>query len=508
MNIEIFIASGGLAAGFRAAGIEFDLAIDRDPDACASYEANIGVRPEQLDVHDLLEKVRGGWRPGPVDLFVADPPCAPWSRAGKRQGLADERDTLAETVELVRLLRPRAYLIGNIPGLQDAPHWPVVQRTIGSLSREGYCVADFAVLDAADYGVPQRRVRPYWFGHLAGPCIQWPAPTHGASAGGGTLPGLGLKPWVTCRQALQHLPPAELGRPVRMKLRPAKGAAHPGDLKYGSDVGRCSTPDNVASTLTTKDTAKGGQILITSAVGPNGGDASMCSTPDRPAATVVAHQTAKGGQILVTEPRDRHPTNTLDAPARAIKADGGRPGSRESVLSIPEAHRGNRLNEPSQTMGAKVRNVGPQLLELDADQPQARTRDDRAPRTPQSARVAAPDAPAPTLDTREPRSGSGNATLEWPWDRPATTVYADDRMAPPGRRPASGIPSIMSDPNAIVLSERAAAILQGFPDGWTFCGKTKRARWSQLGQAVPPAVAEAIGRAVREQMQRAETEAV
>ncbi len=436
MNIEIFIASGGLAAGFRAAGIEFDLAIDRDPDACASYEANIGVRPEQLDVHDLLEKVRGGWRPGPVDLFVADPPCAPWSRAGKRQGLADERDTLAETVELVRLLRPRAYLIGNIPGLQDAPHWPVVQRTIGSLSREGYCVADFAVLDAADYGVPQRRVRPYWFGHLAGPCIQWPAPTHGASAGGGTLPGLGLKPWVTCRQALQHLPPAELGRPVRMKLRPAKGAAHPGDLKYGSDVGRCSTPDNVASTLTTKDTAKGGQILITSAVGPNGGDASMCSTPDRPAATVVAHQTAKGGQILA-----------LDAPAR--------------------------------------------------------TRDHRAPRTPQSQRAAVVDATAPTLDTREPRSGSGNATLTWPWDRPATTVTNRREIGAPGHHEANE----QFGPNAIVLSERAAAILQGFPDGWKFCGVTKRARWSQIGQAVPPAVAEAIGRAVREQIQRAEAEA-
>ena len=241
-------------------------AIDRDADACASYERNLGVRPEQLDVHDLLERVRGGWRPGPVDLFVADPPCAMWSRAGLRKGLADERDTLAETVELVRLLRPRAYLIGNIPGLQDAPHWPVVQRTIGSLAADGYCVRDFAVLDAADYGVPQRRERPYWYGHLAGPCIRWPAPTHcePARAAHGSLPGLGLKPWVTCREALQHLPLEELGRPVHMKLRPAKQAAHRGDLKHGSDVGRCSTPDAVASTPTTKDTAKGGQILVTS----------------------------------------------------------------------------------------------------------------------------------------------------------------------------------------------------------------------------------------------------
>ena len=188
MNVEVFTASGGLAAGFRAAGLEFALTFERDPDACDSYEANLGERPVQMDVHDLLRMARAGWRPGPLDLLVADPPCAPWSRAGRRQGLADDRDMLAETVDLVRLLRPRAYLIGNIPGLQDAPHWPVVQRTIGSLAREGYCVADFAVLDAADYGVPQRRVRPFWFGHRAGPCILWPAPTHGSSAGGGDAP--------------------------------------------------------------------------------------------------------------------------------------------------------------------------------------------------------------------------------------------------------------------------------------------------------------------------------
>lgn len=306
--VELFTASGGLAAGFRAAGIEFELAIDRDADACDSYETNLGVRPVQLDVHDLLRLVRSGWLPAPaIDLLVADPPCTPWSRAGKRQGLADERDVLEETVELIRLLRPACYLIGNIPGLQDAPHWPVVQRTIGSLAHEGYCVRDFAVLDAADYGVPQRRERPFWFGHLRGPCLRWPAPTHCDPARAAhALPGLELKPWVTCREALQHLPLQELGRPVRMKLRPAKRAERRGDLKHGSDVGRCSTPDAVASTLTTKDTAKGGQILVTEPRSPNGGDASMCSTPDRPAATVVAHQTAKGGQILaIGEPRVR-----------------------------------------------------------------------------------------------------------------------------------------------------------------------------------------------------------
>jgi site-specific DNA-cytosine methylase len=55
-------------------------------------------------------------------------------------------------------------------------------------------------------------------------------------------------------------------------------------------------------------------------------------------------------------------------------------------------------------------------------------------------------------------------------------------------------------PNAIKLSERAAAILQGFPETWVFAGATKRARWSQIGQAMPPPLAEAVARRLVVQM--------
>src|SRR6267142_7231076 len=86
---------------------------------------------------------------------------------------------LQETCEIIRWLQPEVYLIGNVPGLDDGPNLQLVQRIIGGLCSEGYCTADFARLDAANYGVPQHRVRPFWFGHRNGPCIQWPEPTHG-----------------------------------------------------------------------------------------------------------------------------------------------------------------------------------------------------------------------------------------------------------------------------------------------------------------------------------------
>lgn len=168
MILELFACSGGLAAGFREAGLIVDMAFDKDPDACDSYEQNLGLRPVQLDVRDLLRMARAGWSPGPVDLLLADPPCTPWSRAGKMRGLDDDRDVLRETAELIALLRPRAYLLGNIPGLQDANALHVVQEVIGGLARLGYCATDFCTLDAADFGVPQRRVRPFWYGHCGG----------------------------------------------------------------------------------------------------------------------------------------------------------------------------------------------------------------------------------------------------------------------------------------------------------------------------------------------------
>lgn len=379
--LEIFSCSGGMAEGFRRAGLEVDMAFDRAPEACASYEANLGRRPVQIDVRDLARMVGAGFgpRPGKVELLIADPPCTPWSRAGKRQGLADERDCLEVTIDLIAMLRPSAYLIGNVPGLQDARNWKIVQRMVGGLAGAGYCVRDFSELDAADYGVPQHRVRPFWYGHRGGPCIRWPTSTHGPIPSIG-LPGLGLHPYVTVSEALARLDPEEMGRPVRVRQ------------------GRSDDPQS-----------------------------------------------------------QRH--GRWNEPSLTLTETGSRGPRGSQIVMLPE-----RRPDPNRPPGAL-------------------------------------DAPARTVTTARDQ-----ALLEWPWDRPATTVHCDPRIMPPGHHEGSD----MSRPNAIVLSERAAAILQGFPDGWKFVGATKRSRWAQIGQAMPPPLAEAIARSVRAQlessrmMQRAE----
>lgn len=522
MNIEIFSCSGGMAEGFRRAGVVFDWVFDKDPDACDSYQANLGHRPVQMDARDLLRMVRGGWRPGPIDLLVADPPCTPWSRAGKRLGTADERDMLGETCDLVELLRPHAYLIGNVPGLEDSTQWPNVQRALAPLHRAGYCIADFATLDAADYGVPQHRVRPFWYGHLGGPCIRWPSPTHGDPAlVGHTLPfeGAALHRWMTCRDALGHLPAEQLGRPVRLRKRAQHSPQHG------------SIEDRPARVVGTSNLSDGNVLLV---------DGHPACEPDKPGRAQRADGGRAGrGESVLLVPEGGHPLAPIDGCAPTIRGGGGG-HSAPQVILVNDRHAPSVPEAPAPTVGAKYRGQGSQVLALDnGDRPTRRrpfhnphpmaTPDAPAPsivagavggagaRTmvldkpakkrppstsgPQSSRRIDPDKSATTIDSRPARAGSGNATVAWPWDRPSTTVTTRDTVPPPGHHPESG--SILSLPNAIVLSERAAAILQGFPESWHFAGATKRARWSQLGQAMPPPLAEAVARAIVDQQRHA-----
>lgn len=427
MNIELFSCSGGMAEGFRRAGIAFDCAFDASPDACDSYEANLGHRPVQMDVRDLVRLARGGWRPeGGVRLLVADPPCTPWSRAGKRLGTEDARDMLEETAELIALLRPRAYLIGNVPGLDDNVNLPTVQRVIGGLGRHGYCTADYVRLDAADFGVPQHRVRPFWFGHLDGPCVRWPHPTHGDPADVliPRLPGIeSPRPWVTCRDALGHLSIAELGRPVRVRN---KTSMHP--------CSQVERPDSSA--------------LLLDGNRPPG-------NPDAPSRTITGTG-GRSGQVKVRPWTNAHPTSKVDAPANTITREGGRAGKRATVLEVV-----------------------------------ARPHHD----------VNGPDRPARTITTTQ----DDGRFLEWPWDCPATTILtgnADGRLAPPGK--GSLFVGDRAE-NAVILSERAAAILQGFPDNWKFLSRAKTGRWSQLGQAMPPPLAHAVAVSVKQQMEAADS---
>jgi site-specific DNA-cytosine methylase len=456
--IEICCCAGGMALGFRRAGIEFAFAFDKDADACNSYEHNLGHRPVRLDVHDLLRLVEGGWRPaeGEVDLVVADPPCAPYSSAGKKKGIDDPRDCLRCVVEVVRILKPRAFLLGNVPGLEHENHDAARRDTIGSLCYEGYCI-DEAVFDAASFGVPQRRIRPFWYAHLGAHCLSWPTATHGPPKRQLEIGGTELLPWVTCRDALSDLPKRELGK-IR-NVRVSKGNWH-----------KPSDPDEPISVLTT-------------------------TTP-----------------------------GMIDAGDDALRVG----------MSFPPSHE----DEPARTVTTRESGGGNRMLLADPKHPHSR-----------------PDEPAYTITARDRGGTGGGMLLEWPWDRPATTVCAENWITQPGHchvgvkgEARQKIKSYQGW-RAIVLSERARARLQGFPDTvcgcnggypldevealarasenddshhvgqycqdcwlpvrrWVFHGKTKGSRNAQIGMAMPAPLAEAIARSIAEWFARVQADDV
>jgi site-specific DNA-cytosine methylase len=462
MNIfEVFSCSGGMAEGFRRAGLPISMAFDWDPDARASYTKNLGHAPIGMDARDLLRLVEHGWRPKDIiplpvedylhgrpfaacDLFIADPPCTPWSRAGKRKGTEDERDMLLVTVDIVRLLRPTLALIANVPGLDDAPNWPTVQATIGSLAKDGYCI-DFVRLDAADYGVPQHRIRPFWFLHPMGTDhVTWPVRTHGAPGEKNADLFHPLQPWVTCRQALGHLPPDELGAPIRLRWRGANPEHPP------SKQPRASKLDDPAQTVR----AAASSDLV---VGPKAPEPALGSSFDGP----------------------DHRPSTWDAPAATITRNSHSDGC---LIQVAQGHPPNAYDRPARVVRATSGTTPDKILSRNGKHPPAEL-----------------DAPAPTLGAKD-RGGQGAQVLDWPWERPSTTICSDDTIGPPGHHDESF--RVRTLPNAIKLSEKAASILQGFPEHWHFAGETKKARWSRIGQAMPPPLAEAVARSIRAWMEK------
>lgn len=302
INLELNACMGGMSEGFRRAGINFDIAIDYDRDACDSHERNLGLRPIQIDIRDLLRMARIGAFAPDVDLFVADPPCTPWSMAGDRKGLDDERDLLRETVELILLLRPEAAIIGNVPGLDKGDNWDnaVVPIIIEPLGRAGYHV-DYQSFNAADFGTPQCRHRPFWFAHPNDtPCIKWPTATHAAPP---VLPGVGLKPWVPCGEALESaFGPREswgpeVGRSVRLRRR-AESEADPIKKARAGKKPRASDPNQPAATVTATQ-GHGGAVLSF------GGGKHPPSRLDRVATTVRPNSARDGGVVVYPTRTDR-----------------------------------------------------------------------------------------------------------------------------------------------------------------------------------------------------------
>ncbi len=215
-SLELFAGAGGLGLGVSRAGFTPAAVIEWDQYACDTIRENqrLGIKHVrgwplvQADVRKVDYRSFGE----DIAVITGGPPCQPFSLAGKHQGRLDERDMFPEAVRAVRQLRPKAFIFENVrgltrpafrnyfeyvrlqlkyPALKMAPsetwerHLARLERyeTHGRPTGTHYRLVT-RILNAADYGIPQRRERVFFVGFRSDLGIEWafPQPTHSADA--------------------------------------------------------------------------------------------------------------------------------------------------------------------------------------------------------------------------------------------------------------------------------------------------------------------------------------
>jgi len=185
--VEICAGAGGQSLGLELAGFEHELAVELDPNACATLRHN---RPQWKVVQGDAASP-DVWDPAAyagIDLLAGGVPCPPFTIAGKQLGATDERDLFAWAIELCGIIGPRALLLENVRGLSLPRFAAYRQHVLDRLADLGYA-ADWRLLHASDYGIPQLRprfvlvaMRPEDFAHFS-----WPEPHGGPPTVGETL---------------------------------------------------------------------------------------------------------------------------------------------------------------------------------------------------------------------------------------------------------------------------------------------------------------------------------
>ena len=156
-SVEICAGAGGQALGLEQAGFEHVACVELDSAACATLRANRGSEWNIVEA-DLRE-----WQPDPslvgVDLLAGGVPCPPFSIAGRQLGREDDRDLFPEVLRLVDELRPRALMVENVRGLMSSKFESYRREIVSELECLGLVTCGWELLNAADHGVPQARLR-------------------------------------------------------------------------------------------------------------------------------------------------------------------------------------------------------------------------------------------------------------------------------------------------------------------------------------------------------------
>lgn len=207
VSIEIFSGAGGLAKGIELAGATHKAFVEWNPDACKTLRLN--YPPEMVHEADIRLFDFSSFKD--VDIIAGGPPCQPFSLGGKAKGNKDERDMFPSAIAAIRNLKPKAFIFENVKGLlresfrdyfnyillqlrnpdvlDDSGDWRTHLNNLMSLSASKTSTGlqydvQFQLVNAADYGVPQKRERVVIVGIRKDINVKWTFPevTHSLDA--------------------------------------------------------------------------------------------------------------------------------------------------------------------------------------------------------------------------------------------------------------------------------------------------------------------------------------
>lgn len=247
--ISLFSGGGGLDLGLERAGFDCKFATDHDQDSVATLLANRGHALGQgrkalndaviasQDVRELTGRYilsQIGSARGEIPVLAGGPPCQSWSSGGKQLGYADPRGKLVEDyLRIASEIDARWLIFENVRGLLtargvDGRPGSALEYMRSRLFERGW-QTHVELLNAADFGVPQRRVRLIVIGYRSGDVPLMPVPTYGKSGG--------QQHWKTLRACLAELDPVMENEVIRPSgkmatdlagLRPGTGAKSAG----------------------------------------------------------------------------------------------------------------------------------------------------------------------------------------------------------------------------------------------------------------------------------------
>ena len=316
-SIELFAGAGGLALGTAKAGFEHTAVLDWDANACKTLRRNKADGVEHVRDWEIVQgdarKYDFAQHAGDVDFVCGGPPCQPFSIGGKHLGHQDDRNMFPQAVRAVREICPKAFIFENVKGLlrrgfANYYNYILHQLRLPELTPKGdeewtdhlarlerqhtggrykglrYNIV-YQLLNAADFGVPQRRERVLIVGIRSdlGVEFSFPQATHGEDAllyqkwvtgeywdrhrvskrkrgevprrlrrrveELGTLPPEMVgQPWRTVRDAISDLPRIRLGQ---TSTEIANHFFNPGARSYAGHTG--SDLDEPAKTLKAGD---------------------------------------------------------------------------------------------------------------------------------------------------------------------------------------------------------------------------------------------------------------